>query len=58
MNILAGFAEISLVQVLLVAGCALFAAIIGGLAGYGTGAQMPLVLVPLIGAAPALESLV
>src|SRR5882757_6851528 len=51
-NILAGFAEISLVQLLLVAGVALFAAIIGGLAGYGTGALMPLVLVPLIGAEP------
>ena len=52
MNILAGFADISLVQLLLVAGVALFAAIIGGLAGYGTGALMPLVLVPLIGAEP------
>ena len=52
MNILAGFADISLVQLLLVAGVALFAAVIGGLAGYGTGALMPLVLVPLIGAEP------
>ena len=52
MNILAGFADISIAQVLLVAGCALFASIIGGLAGYGTGALMPLVLVPLIGAEP------
>src|SRR5437870_11697821 len=39
-------------QLLLVAAVALFAAIIGGLAGYGTGALMPLVLVPLIGAEP------
>lgn len=31
---------------------ALFASIIGGLAGYGTGALMPLVLVPLVGAEP------
>ncbi|MEH2567487.1 TSUP family transporter [Bradyrhizobium sp. AZCC 2289] len=52
MNILAGFADISLVQLLLVAGVALFASLIGGLAGYGTGALMPLVLVPLIGAEP------
>jgi uncharacterized membrane protein YfcA len=37
---------------LLVAAVALLAAIIGGLAGYGTGALMPLVLVPLIGAEP------
>jgi uncharacterized membrane protein YfcA len=51
-NILAGFADISLAQLLLVAGVALFAAVIGGLAGYGTGALMPLVLVPLIGAEP------
>ena len=51
-NILSGFADISLLQLLLVAGVALFASIIGGLAGYGTGALMPLVLVPLIGAGP------
>ncbi len=52
MNILSGFAEISLPQLLLVAGVALFASLVGGLAGYGTGALMPLVLVPLIGAEP------
>jgi uncharacterized membrane protein YfcA len=51
-NILSGFADISLLQLLLVAGVALFAAVVGGLAGYGTGALMPLVLVPLIGAEP------
>ncbi|MDU6243403.1 MAG: sulfite exporter TauE/SafE family protein, partial [Bradyrhizobium sp.] len=42
MNFLAGFADISLLQLLLVASVALFASIIGGLAGYGTGALMPL----------------
>ena len=52
MNIISGFADISLVQLLLVACVALFAAVVGGLAGYGTGALMPLVLVPLIGAEP------
>ncbi len=52
MNIFSGFADISLLQILLVASVALFASIIGGLAGYGTGALMPLVLVPLIGAEP------
>ena len=52
MNIISGFADISLLQLALVAGVALFASIIGGLAGYGTGALMPLVLVPLIGAEP------
>jgi uncharacterized membrane protein YfcA len=51
-NLLSGFADISLSQLLLVAGVALFASVIGGLAGYGTGALMPLVLVPLIGAEP------
>jgi uncharacterized membrane protein YfcA len=51
-NILAGFADISLAQLLLVAGVALFASLVGGLAGYGTGALMPLVLVPLVGAEP------
>jgi uncharacterized membrane protein YfcA len=51
-NIIAGFADISFVQLLLVAGVALFASVVGGLAGYGTGALMPLVLVPLIGAEP------
>jgi uncharacterized membrane protein YfcA len=52
LNILSGFADISVVQLMLVAGMSLFASVIGGLAGYGTGALMPLVLVPLIGAEP------
>ena len=52
MTIVSGFVEISILQLLLVALVALFASIIGGLAGYGTGALMPLVLVPLIGAEP------
>ena len=52
MSILAGFADISLGQLALVAGVALFASLVGGLADYGTGALMPLVLVPLIGAEP------
>ena len=52
MNIISGFADVSLAQLLLVAGVAMFASVIGGLAGYGTGALMPLVLVPLIGAEP------
>jgi uncharacterized membrane protein YfcA len=51
-NLISGFADISLAQLLLVASVALFASVIGGLAGYGTGALMPLVLVPLIGAEP------
>lgn len=52
MNILSGFADVSLAQLVLVGCVALFASVIGGLAGYGTGALMPLVLVPLIGAEP------
>lgn len=52
MNILVGFADISFFQLVLVGGMALLASIIGGLAGYGTGALMPLVLVPLVGAEP------
>src|SRR3954465_7089628 len=52
MDYAAGFADISLLQLALVAGVALVASIVGGIAGYGTGALMPLVLVPLIGAEP------
>lgn len=52
MSVVSGFADISLIQLLLVACVALFASVVGGLAGYGTGALMPLVLVPLIGAEP------
>jgi uncharacterized membrane protein YfcA len=52
MSILSGFADISLAQLLVVACVALFASVVGGLAGYGTGALMPLVLVPMIGAEP------
>jgi uncharacterized protein len=44
------FEDFTLAQLLLVAVTALAAQIIGGLAGYGTGLLMPLVLVPLIGA--------
>lgn len=52
MNLASGFADVSLLQLMLVAGVALFASLIGGLAGYGSGALMPLVLVPLVGAGP------
>ena len=45
-------ADVSLVQLALIAGLAAFSAIAGGVAGYGTGALMPLVLVPIVGAAP------
>ena len=52
MNIFSGFADVSLLQLALVAGVALFASVVGGVSGYGTGALMPLVLVPLVGAEP------
>jgi uncharacterized membrane protein YfcA len=52
MTSLSGFADISLWQLALVAGVALIASIVGGVSGYGTGALMPLVLVPLVGAEP------
>ncbi|AWM88096.1 sulfite exporter TauE/SafE family protein [Microvirga sp. 17 mud 1-3] len=42
--------NVSLLQYLLVALCALGAGTLGGVAGYGTGLLMPLVLVPIVGA--------
>jgi uncharacterized membrane protein YfcA len=45
-------AQFSLLQLALVAGVATFAAVIGGVAGYGTGLLLPLVLVPVIGPEP------
>lgn len=53
MHLLASaFANISLWQLVLIAGCAILASLIGGVAGYGTGALMPLVLVPILGPEP------
>src|SRR6185437_11564511 len=52
MHFLSGFAAISLWQLALVAAVAFLASLIGGVSGYGTGALMPLVLVPLVGPAP------
>src|SRR5262249_32041553 len=51
------FADVSIYQLLLVAGVALFASVIGGVAGYGTGALMPLILVPIVGAEPVVPIL-
>jgi uncharacterized membrane protein YfcA len=50
--VLAALSDISVYQLLLIAGMAVFASVIGGVAGYGTGALMPLVLVPIVGAEP------
>ena len=49
---LAALADLSIIELLLIAGMAIVASIIGGVAGYGTGALMPLVLVPIVGAEP------
>jgi len=53
---LSGFADISVLQLALIAGMALLASVVGGVAGYGTGALMPLVLVPIMGAEPVVRS--
>jgi uncharacterized membrane protein YfcA len=50
--VLAALADLSAWELSLIAGMAVFASIIGGVAGYGTGALMPLVLVPIVGAEP------
>src|SRR5579862_9485147 len=44
--------DLSLLQLALIAGLAAFSSVVGGVAGYGAGALMPLVLVPMVGAAP------
>ena len=44
--------DVSLAELTLIAALAAISAITGGVAGYGTGALMPLILVPLVGAAP------
>jgi uncharacterized membrane protein YfcA len=49
---LSAFADLSLLQLTLVALAALLAAVVGGVAGYGTGLLMPLVLVPILGPEP------
>jgi uncharacterized membrane protein YfcA len=46
------FDDISIPQLLLIGAMAAFTSLIGGVTGYGTGALMPLVLVPIVGAEP------
>jgi len=50
-------AGVSLAQFVLIAALALFASIVGGVSGYGTGALMPLVLVPIFGPEPVVPML-
>jgi uncharacterized membrane protein YfcA len=52
-----GLADISPAQLVLIAGVALVASVVGGVAGYGTGALMPLVLVPIMGPEPVVPIL-
>jgi len=56
-SILSAFADLSLAELALIAGVALVASVVGGVAGYGTGALMPLVLVPIVGAEPVVPIL-
>jgi uncharacterized membrane protein YfcA len=44
--------DVTLIELTIIVGLAAFSAIAGGVAGYGTGALMPLILVPVVGAAP------
>jgi uncharacterized membrane protein YfcA len=44
--------DVSLLELAIIVVLAAFSAITGGVAGYGTGALMPLILVPMVGAAP------
>ena len=44
--------DITAFQIVIIVGLAAVSAIAGGVAGYGTGALMPLILVPMVGAAP------
>jgi uncharacterized membrane protein YfcA len=51
-SLIASLAAISPAELLLIAAVAVFASMVGGIAGYGTGALMPLVLVPVLGPEP------
>jgi uncharacterized membrane protein YfcA len=44
--------DVSLFELAIIVVLAAFSAITGGVAGYGTGALMPLILVPMVGATP------
>src|SRR5580700_2708296 len=44
--------DITAFQLVAIVGLAAFSAVAGGVAGYGTGALMPLMLVPMVGAEP------
>ena len=50
MDLIAGLTGVTPAQLALVGAVALFASLVGGVAGYGTGVLLPLVLVPITGA--------
>src|SRR5215471_2907457 len=56
-SLAAAIASISLIELALIALMALVASVVGGVAGYGTGALMPLVLVPIVGPEPVVPIL-
>jgi len=51
-SLFAALVAISAAELALIAVVALFASMVGGITGYGTGALMPLVLVPVLGPEP------
>jgi uncharacterized membrane protein YfcA len=51
-SILSPFDDISILELLLIAATGTATSLLGGVAGYGTGALMPLVLVPILGPEP------
>lgn len=53
----AALADISVLQLALIAGMALLASVVGGVSGYGSSALMPLVLVPILGPEPVVPIL-
>jgi uncharacterized membrane protein YfcA len=57
MNLAAAFADISISQLVLIGLCALCTSVLGGVAGYGTGALMPIVLVPILGPEPVVPTI-
>jgi uncharacterized membrane protein YfcA len=50
-------ADITVLQLAIIVAAALFASVLGGVAGYGTGVLMPLVLVPIVGPEPVVPIL-
>src|SRR5215470_2819878 len=56
-SLAAALAGISLFELALIAVMAFVASVIGGVAGYGTGALLPLVLVPIVGPEPVVPIL-